>query len=283
MERVFDGSRFFAISIMTGQDTCMRYIGCYFFLNWGNNRVAQYSSCKNTFYRKVTDLNAYTYISTFFEGVIAFLSPCILPLVPVYIFYLAGVSAEENSVEKSKKGRLIVNAAGFVIGFTLLFLLLGAAATSLGRFLGEHRDVLRKVGGIIMVIFGLSFAGVFHLRFSGFTKRLEYRFQSLKFFNSIIFGAVFGVGTTTCTLPMLGSALVLAGNANTLLDGMLLLFIYSVGFGVPFILSALIYESIKSTFHFIQRYWRIISIVSGIVLIIAGVLLYTDRFKYLSF
>lgn len=227
-------------------------------------------------------MNGLSYVLSFIEGILTFISPCMLPLLPVYLSYLAGMSGEEGAGEASKPGRLFTNSIGFVIGFTVVFVSLGAAATSLGYFLKSHIDIFRKISGVVMIIFGLNFMGVLKLNFLNLERRIEYRFNELRFFNSVIFGGVFGFGWTPCLGAFLGSALLMAGNSDTLVQGITLLLAYSAGLGLPFIIASLVFEKVKNIFRRIQKHSRIISIVSGMVLILAGVLVFADRMKYLS-
>ena len=221
-------------------------------------------------------MDFYSYIFTFIEGILTFISPCILPLLPVYFFYLAGISAKDNPNEAIKKNRLITNSLGFVLGFTIVFVVLGAAATSLGSFLRSNLDFLRKAGAVVMFVFGLNYIGIFKLKILNFEKRMEYNFKELKFFNSIIFGIVFGFGWTPCVGALLGSALILAGSADTILQGVSLLVVYSAGLGIPFILAALALDRLKGSISYIKKYSRIISLISGILLISASVLLFFE-------
>lgn len=227
-------------------------------------------------------MDGITYIFGFIEGVLTFISPCILPLLPVYFFYLAGVSDEGASAGMQDRSRLIGNSIGFVLGFTLVFVALGAAATSLGQFLKSNMGLFRKLSGILMILFGLNFTGIFKLNFLNVERRFEYKFKKLNFLNSIVFGAVFGFGWTPCLGAFLGSALLLAGNSETLWQGVSLLLVYSIGLGIPFIVTSVIFDRVKSSFRNIQKYSRIISIISGIVLILAGILVFTDRLSFLA-
>lgn len=227
-------------------------------------------------------MNSY-FILSFIEGILAFISPCILPLLPVYFFYLAGVSTEKEMGEGANRRKLIVNSLGFVLGFTMVFVSMGATATVFGQFLKGNIGVFQKVSGAVMIVFGLHFLGVFRLKFLDIERRIEYNFGRLGFFTSIIFGIVFSLGWTPCTGPMLGSALLMAGNSKTLTEGILLLLTYSAGLGLPFVLSAMIFLQLKETFRQIQRVSRIISVVSGIVLIISGILLLNNKLGYLDF
>lgn len=227
-------------------------------------------------------MDLFSYVLTFVEGILTFISPCILPMIPVYLFYLAGASDDMAESGSMKRSRLIINSIGFVAGFTIVFVLLGAVATSLGSFLSSNRDTLRKASGVVMIVFGLNFAGVLRIGLLNREKRFNLKFKRLGFFNSIVFGTVFGFGWSPCIGAFLTSALVLAGNSQTVFEGIMLLFIYSVGLGIPFIVASVIFDRIKSSLRYLQRYNKTISIISGIVLILAGVLIYIDFFKYLS-
>ncbi len=237
--------------------------------------------------KKVIKLSTISYFLTFAEGILTFISPCILPMLPVYFLYLAGTDtnsdiAATESAGPALKNRLITNSIGFVIGFTLVFVALGATATSLGHFLVNNRDILQKISGVIMVLFGLNFIGIFKLPFLNMEKRFEFKFNRLGFMSSIIFGVVFGFGWTPCLGAFLGSALFIAGNSETIYQGILLLLLYSVGLGVPFIITAVAFDKLKGALKQIQRHSRAISIISGVILIAAGILVFTGSLKYLG-
>lgn len=200
-------------------------------------------------------------------------------MLPVYFIYLAGSAESDIGLGQQKKNILVVNSIGFVLGFTLVFVVLGASATALGHFLDNHRDILRKISGVVMILFGLYFMGIFKLGFLEMTKRFDFRVNKKQFPGSILFGMVFGFGWTPCLGAFLGSALVLAGNSEKLLEGITLLLVYSIGLGLPFIISAVIFDRARIMIKKIQTYNRLISIISGLLLIIAGVLVFTDRIK----
>lgn len=227
-------------------------------------------------------MGIYSYFIAFIEGILTFISPCILPLLPVYFFYMAGVDGDDNiELQDGKKNSAkILNSVGFVLGFSIIFISLGAAATSIGHILNDNRELLRKISGILMVVFGLNFIGLIKVKFLNMEKRINYKFKRLKFLSSIVFGIVFGFGWTPCAGAFLGSVLLMAGNSKTVGEGILLLSIYSLGLGIPFIISALLINELKGSFRWLQQKSKIISIISGIILIVAGVLVYTDLLKY---
>jgi cytochrome c-type biogenesis protein len=228
-------------------------------------------------------LDVSSYLLTFIEGVLTFISPCILPMLPVYFLYLAGTSEVANQEGPAKRKRLITNSVGFVIGFTIVFVLLGATVTSIGHFLVNHKDLLRKISGIVIILFGLNFMGILKLKFLNMEKRIDFKFNKLGFFSSILFGFVFGFGWTPCLGAFLGSALAMASNSKTIFEGIMLLLVYSIGLGIPFIIASVIFDELKSTFKLIQKHNKLIGIISGILLIVAGILVFTDSFKYLNY
>lgn len=200
-------------------------------------------------------------------------------MLPIYFIYLAG-ETEQNVNSKSK---LFINSIGFVIGFSLIFTLLGASATTLGHFLSNHRSLLEKISGAVMIVFGLNFIGILKIGIINMDKRINYQFKSLKFITSVIFGIVFAFGWSPCLSSFLGSALALASNSKTIFEGILLLLCFSIGLGIPFIITSIIFEKVKGAFKKIQEHSRTINIVSGALLIIAGVLVFTGSLKYFNF
>ncbi len=216
------------------------------------------------------------FIISFAEGLLTFISPCLLPMLPVYIFYLAGVSDEKEIGMSENRERLLINSLGFVLGFTIVFVSLGAAATSIGQFLKSNSGVFAKVSGIIIILFGLHFLGILKLGIFNKEKRFKYKFDKIRFFGSIVFGMVFAFAWSPCMTPFLGSVLIMAGNSETITEGILMLTVYSLGLAVPFIACAIVFERIKNVLRFLGKNKRIISMISGIILIIAGVLVFTN-------
>jgi cytochrome c-type biogenesis protein len=228
------------------------------------------------------------YILTFAEGILTFISPCILPMLPVYFMYLAGTNAPlpETPVPADKPiirkpPLLIINSLGFVSGFTIVFVILGAAAAALGGFFETNRDLLQKISGAVMILFGLNFTGILKIGFLNSEKRFHIHIGNLRFTGSVLFGAVFGFGWSPCLGTFLGSALVMAGNSETVAQGILLLLVYSLGLAIPFVVSAAIFDSVKGLFSWLKKNSRIVSIISGILLIMAGILVFTGNLKYL--
>lgn len=213
------------------------------------------------------------YFIAFLEGIITFISPCLLPMLPVYISYFAG---EEDDQRKTLR-----NAFGFVLGFTIVFVSLGAFAGSVGSLLREHKTVVNIVSGLIVMILGLNFMGVFRIRILNATKKLDVNIRNTGFLRTVLFGIVFSIGWTPCVGAFLGSALMLASQRGSSLQGILMLVLYSAGLGIPFILSAILIDKLKSTFLFIKTHYKIINFVAGAFLVLTGFLMLTGMFGYL--
>lgn len=207
------------------------------------------------------------YLISFLEGVVTFLSPCLLPMLPIYLSYFAG--GRERTLK-----RTLLCALGFVLGFTVMFVAMGALAGTVGGFLNRHRRAVDLVSGAVVVFFGLHFLGVVKLRlFRGPRRQAEV--GDLGFFSAAVFGVVFSVGWTPCVGAFLGSALMLASQQGQAMTGMLMLLAYSLGLGIPFVLSALLIDYLKSAFDWIKRNYRIINAVCGWLLVLMGLLMAT--------
>lgn len=208
------------------------------------------------------------YFISFLEGIITFISPCMLPMLPVYISYFAGGEYEKNTF------RAFVNSLGFVLGFTLMFVIMGAFAGTVGSFLKSSQGVLNVITGAIVCFFGLSFMGIFKIKlFSGISEK--YKWEAKGFFSSAVFGVVFSVGWTPCVGAFLGSALMMASRQGDLLKGVYMLLFYSLGLGIPFVISAVLIDRLKGAFGFIKRHYRIINILCGGILVVVGAMMMT--------
>ncbi len=216
------------------------------------------------------------YLITFLEGIITFISPCVLPLLPVYILYFAGDQAEK----KTKKS--IENALGFVAGFTILFMLLGLFAGSIGAFLIRYQTAVNIVTGLIVILFGIHYTGILRIGFLNKTVKLNTEIKPNNVFSSALFGAVFAVGWSPCTGAFLGSAMMMAASQTGWVSGMLLLLSYSLGLGVPFVLCAVLIDQLKGAFAFIKKHYRVINMVCGIFLILIGILMMTGIFSKIT-
>lgn len=208
-----------------------------------------------------------TYFISFLEGIITFLSPCLLPMLPIYVSYFAG--GGERSTRKT-----LTNALGFILGFTVVFVAMGALAGTLGSFLKSHQTAVNIVSGLLVIFFGLSFLGVFRLSFFQ-GSRFRVDGEHMGFFSALIFGLIFSLGWTPCVGAFLGSALALASQQGHVVQGMGMLLAYSLGLGVPFLLSALLIDKLKSTFDWVKRHYAVINRISGGLLIAIGLLMAT--------
>lgn len=207
------------------------------------------------------------YLISFLEGIITFISPCLLPMLPIYISYFAG--GGERTTAKKLKG-----AVGFVTGFTIVFVMLGALAGTVGSFLREYQTTVNIISGLIVIIFGLNFLGVFKLNIFKGNQR-SVKTDNMGFFSAMLFGIIFSVGWTPCVGAFLGSALMLASQQGHIAEGMLMLLSYSLGLGIPFILSAVLIDYLKSAFNWIKRNYKIINLISGSLLVIIGIMMAT--------
>lgn len=225
-------------------------------------------------------------ISAFVAGVITFLAPCTLPLVPAYLGFISGVSADDlKDPEKAKGARkkIVKNGFAFVIGFSSVFILFGTLAGFLGQSLVQYQTILTKVGGVFIILFGLLMLGFFKIPVLQVDKRIKLP----KFIkvgstpSSVAIGSIFAVGWTPCVGPILGSILLLASTSSTALQGAFLLAVFSLGLAVPFILIAFAFSSATKHIGAITKYFTWISAIGGIFLILLGLLLLTDNFDLL--
>ena len=205
------------------------------------------------------------YLVSFFEGILTFISPCLLPMLPVYISYFAG------GHQNSKK--TFTNALGFILGFTILFTAMGALAGTLGSFLARYQTAVNIVSGLIVIFFGLNFMGIIKLNLFKGSARMQT--GNLGFVSSLVFGMIFSVGWTPCVGAFLGSALMLASQQGHVLEGTLMLLTYSLGLGIPFLLSAVLIDQLKGAFNFIKRHYTVVNYICGGLLILIGILMAT--------
>ena len=217
------------------------------------------------------------YFVSFLEGMITFISPCLLPMLPVYISYFAGGASRDNTAKTLK------NALAFVLGFTCVFVCMGAFAGTVGGFLQRYKTVLDIITGLVVVFFGLSFAGVFKLSvFKGISRSMGDKKPGV--ISSFLFGIIFSVGWTPCVGAFLGSALMMASQQGTAAAGIVMLLLYSAGLGIPFVCSAVLIDKLRGAFDFIKKHYSVINLACGVLLILVGVLMMTGLMgKYLAF
>ena len=218
-------------------------------------------------------------------GLISFLSPCVLPLIPSYIAFITGVSLEELSQQENLRQvrkKVIINSLMFILGFSLIFIALGASASFIGRFLSANIRWFEIIGGLIVILLGIHFVGIFRLKFLDREKAIHLKRKPLGYLGTCLVGMAFAVGWTPCIGPILGSILTLAAATQNLAKGIIMLAFYSFGLGLPFFLSALIVHKFFEYFKVIRKYFRIINAVGGVLLIIVGVMLVSGYFSTLS-
>ena len=207
------------------------------------------------------------YLLLFLEGIITFISPCLLPMLPIYMSFFAAGEAD--------KKRTFINALGFVLGFTLVFVLMGAFAGMVGGILIKYATAVNILTGLVVIILGLNFLGVLKIGFLNNAQNQSANTKDLKFFSSLIFGVVFSIGWTPCVGAFLGSALMMASQQGGTLKGIMMLLVYSLGLGIPFIVSAVLIDRLKGAFDFIKKHYKMINIVSGCLLVVVGILMAT--------
>src|ERR1700732_1134063 len=222
-------------------------------------------------------------IAAFFAGLISFLSPCVLPLVPGYMSMISGVGVEElKSPQAQLMRRVMVNSVGFILGFSIVFVALGAAATGLGQVLGVYKHTLARVAGVIIIIFGLHLTGIFKIKALYTDARLHSVKGSSTPLGAFVIGFAFAFGWTPCLGPILTAILTLASEQDTLVKGILLLGVYSLGLAVPFLLTSLLMERFLKFYSRFRSHMHALEIASGGLLIALGILLVIGRFTLIS-
>jgi cytochrome c-type biogenesis protein len=227
-------------------------------------------------------MESVSFLFAFTAGILSFLSPCVFPLIPAYIANLTGSVYGNHRVEVSKR-LLLARSLSFIMGFSIIFVLMGASASVLGQIFAHNRDVIQKISGLLIIIFGLQMAGILKLRFLMMEKRWEaYQTDEKNVWRSFILGMSFGAGWTPCVGLALSSILLLAGSSNTVYSGILMLFVYSLGLGIPFLAISLIITYSLCFFKKINRSLGVLSIINGWILIGMGLLLFTGQLQKIS-
>ena len=204
------------------------------------------------------------YFLTFLEGIVSFISPCLLPMVPIYISYFIG---EDNNNNK----KAILNSIGFVLGFTIIFLILSFFASQLGTLLSDNIRYIKIIFGIIIILFGLNYMEILKIELLNRSSVKKIDTNNFNFFKSIVFGILFSVSWTPCIGTFLSSALLLIAKEQDIIKGIIMMVLYSIGLGLPFIISAILIERLKNVFDFIKKHYNVIKKISGVILIMAGI------------
>lgn len=225
--------------------------------------------------------NSVSLAVAFLAGLLSFLSPCVLPLVPSYLGFITGMSLDELSGQRSRKA-VLVPALLFTAGFSLVFLIMGASATFLGQLLLRYQDWVARIGGVLIILFGLHLLGI--LRIGAFLRerRMQLSERPVGMVGAVVAGVVFGAGWTPCIGPVLGTLLTYASARANLASGMLLLASYALGLAIPFLLAAWATGAFLNTSRGIRRFIPVFEKISGVILLLAGILLVTGSFSTMS-
>jgi cytochrome c-type biogenesis protein len=223
--------------------------------------------------------------AAFFAGIVSFLSPCVLPLVPGYISIISGSSLEQlksNEQNSALFRTVLLNSVMFIIGFSITFILLGAGATWLGQVLVARMSLLRQLAGLLLIVLGLHLTGIFKINFFYKDKRFHNLQKPRGAIGALVIGFAFAFGWTPCIGPILAGILTVASTRETVSQGMFLLAVYSAGLGIPFLLTSLALNRFLSFYGRFKRHFRAVEVVSGAMVIIVGVLILTDSLTRLS-
>lgn len=224
-------------------------------------------------------------LTAFVFGLLSFISPCVLPIVPGYLSYISGVSFEEMRDDANRSAvrrKILRNSLLFVAGFSLVFIVLGASATYVGQFLKDNLNLIGKIAGAVIIVFGLHMIGLFKISFLNYEKRFHSGGKSLGMFGAFVVGLAFAFGWTPCIGPILAAILTIASQQETVGEGIMLLTAYSAGLGVPFVLTGLSVTVFFSFFNKLKKHLHTVEVVGGILLVIVGILIMTNMLSVLS-
>ena len=228
------------------------------------------------------DLGSFPVFASLLAGILTFISPCILPLIPVYITLVTGLSIEELDNRKNLLS-VFLSSICFVLGFTTVFVFLGLSVTIIGQFFLNNIDILRTVGGIIIIVFGLHLLGIFKIKLLykqfGWMDKIK---RTSNYFTIYLIGCAFAFSWTPCVDPILASILIMAATQGTIAKGTFLLLIYSLGLAIPFILTALFVSKFLTLFNSLKKYYKVIEIISGTLLILMGILIISGGFNKIT-
>jgi len=233
----------------------------------------------------LANLSETSLMTAFLAGLLSFLSPCVLPLVPSYLMYLSGLSLQQlthSSEHAVIKKAVLMNALLFIVGFSVVFIGFGASASLLGQMLLDYQDIIRKAGAVLMIVFGLHVSGIIQLKFLMMEKRVSVTTRRAGPIASLLIGGTFAAGWTPCVGPILGTMLLYAATKDTLIDGVTLLAFYSLGLAVPLLMASVALNRFLTVFQRMKSHLRLVSGMSGAVLMTMGVLMYLDRVSLLT-
>ena len=226
-----------------------------------------------------------TFVIAFSAGFLSFVSPCVLPLIPSYVSYITGISFEdlvEGGEDKNFTRVTLYNSLAFILGFTIIFVALGASSSYIGSILRDYQELIMRIGGLLVIFFGLFIMGFIKFDFINREKKFHLQEKPAGYLGSVFVGIVFAAGWTPCIGPMLGSILSLATSEGSVLFGIQLLFVYSIGLGLPFLITSLALNTFLHHLPKVTRHMKVVTTLSGLILICVGLLLVTDRFTELT-
>ncbi|MBR9985970.1 MAG: cytochrome c biogenesis protein CcdA [Desulfosarcina sp.] len=225
-----------------------------------------------------------SYPAALFAGLLSFFSPCILPLIPAYFTFITGLSLDELTGAQTVgvRARVIRATLSYVLGFSLVFVLMGASASFIGGAIFKYRDWIRIIGGLMIILLGIHMTGVLRFGFLQFDRRLQMQKKPLHFMGTFFVGMAFGAGWSPCIGPLLGSILIVAGNQETVADGIGLLSVYAAGLAIPFLILAVFVDSLLSLIKKASWSIRYVNLTAGLLLLILGLLLVTDQLNLIS-
>ena len=227
-----------------------------------------------------------SFLAALTAGILSFISPCVLPLVPGYISFISGVSFNDmqatGAAATRSRRQMLITSLAFVLGFSLVFIAAGASASAIGRAVGHYRPIIERIAGLLVIFFGLHLAGIFRIKWLDKDTRIQTSSKPAGPFGALLVGIAFAFGWTPCIGPILGGILTIAGSRDTVSEGMLLLAVYSLGLGIPFVLTALAVDKFFAASKRIRKYYRMIEYVAGGMLIVIGVLIFTNNFTVLA-
>jgi cytochrome c-type biogenesis protein len=224
-----------------------------------------------------------SYSAALLAGLLSFFSPCVLPLIPAYFTFITGFSLDELTTRQDLEIRkkVIISTVAYILGFSFIFIMLGASASFLGSYLFQYINTVRIVGGVFIIIFGLHLTGVFRIRMLEFEKRVHLHKKPIHFLGTFIIGMAFGTGWSPCIGPLLGSILIIAGSKDTVFQGIGLLAVYSLGLGIPFLVLSIFINFILTFLKKAAPAMRYLNIIGGILLIVVGLLLVTNKLNFI--
>jgi cytochrome c-type biogenesis protein len=224
-------------------------------------------------------------LTSFVFGLLSFASPCVLPIVPGYLSFISGVSFDEMQVSDNRariRNRILANSAFFILGFSIVFISLGASATFIGKFLHDQITIISRIAGVIIVIFGLHMIGVFKIPFLNYEKRFHTGGKQLGLLGALLVGLAFAFGWTPCIGPILAAILAIASQQDSIGKGIVLLSAYSLGLGIPFLLAGLSLSAFFTAFNKFKRHLHTVEVVGGVMLVGVGILIMTNSLTVLS-